>query len=427
MPDTNTDTDTPTLEEKLGALIDQRLEEATKGTADDSGSREVVPEGQRFADGGARDVDARVTQERIERPEVMAHNVVRMLHGKAVHDIDTARNAAEELVRGGHYGERFAQEHRGAGDYYSTLVDSDGAFLLPVEVVSEIETLMPTFGAAMNIADIRTRNQQTGEVRFPAGTGDIVFSSIAEGGEFATSKRAFEAVKLNPKKVGSLVPWTYEAQVEAGAEILQDVQRKAAEGLARKMDQDMLLADGTSTYNSIDGLLNRNIGQLTLASGATTPADIDADDFIDIINDVDEGARLANQPNQGLTFVLHPNMRQIIRKLKDDNGQYVFAYNEQIEVDTVAGIPIFYTAVLPEPTAGADTDFGLIGNFRYWKIARYGQMFSEELREGQIPDADTGDTINLASQDLKALRIKAFHDMGTNFPEAFAKFTTASS
>jgi len=399
-----------TIEEERGNL--------SGSGSDNEAAQNVVPESQRGVS---------VKKERIERPEVMAHNVVRALHASSLGNHRVANEAAEELVRGGHYGRDFAEQHRGAGDYYSTIIDSDGAFLLPVEVVQEIETLMPTFGAAMNIADIRTRTQRTGEVKMPGGTGQITFSSIAEGGEFTTSKRAFQAIKLNPQKIGALVPWTYEAEVEAGQLILQDVQRKAAEGLARKMDQDMINGDGTSTFNGIDGLFNRSIGQTTLASGSTSPSQIGADNFFDIISAVNEGARMTQTQDQGLAYVLHPNMRQVIRKLKDDNGQYVFAYDEAQQVDTIDGVPIYYTAVLPDIDAGAGTDFGLCGNFSYWKIARSGEMFSEDLREGQIPDADDGSTINLASQDLRALRMKAFHDMATNFPEAFAKFTTADS
>jgi len=82
---------------------------------------------------------------------------------------------------------------------------------------------------------------------------------------------------------------------------------------------------------------------------------------------------------------------------------------------------------LPDETAGASTDFGLIGNFSYWKIAMGEQMSTEDLREGSIPDADTGEMINLTTQDLRALKMRAFHDMGTNFEQAFAKFTTAAS
>lgn len=54
-------------------------------------------------------------------------------------------------------------------------------------------------------------------------------------------------------------------------------------------------------------------------------------------------------------------------------------------------------------------------------------MTTEELREATITDADTGADINLATQDLRALKVREFFDMDCNFEIVFCKITTASS
>ena len=47
----------------------------------------------------------------------------------------------ERMLRAVH-----GQEYRAAGDYYSTLVNADGAYLLPTVVVQEIEEIAKQVG-----------------------------------------------------------------------------------------------------------------------------------------------------------------------------------------------------------------------------------------------------------------------------------------
>jgi hypothetical protein len=94
--------------------------------------------------------------------------------------------------------------------------------------------------------------------------------------------------------------------------------------------------------------------------------------------------------------------------------------------DELKGIPVLYTEVLPGTGSNANTDFGVLVNGNYVKMALGEEMSSEELRQGQITDADTGSTINLATQDLRALKTREFFDLDINFESAMMKFTTNS-
>src|SRR5690606_33774526 len=101
--------------------------------------------------------------------------------------------------------------------------------------------------------------------------------------------------------------------------------------------------------------------------------------------------------------------------------------NEDTGVATLGGRPVAYTEVLPSAEDDAtSTSFGVFGAFSFFKMALGQGMTSEDLREGIVKDADTGADINLATQDLRALKVRELFDMGCNFDEAFCKITTAA-
>ena len=71
--------------------------------------------------------------------------------------------------------------------------------------------------------------------------------------------------------------------------------------------------------------------------------------------------------------------------------------------------------------------FGVFGAFKFFKMALGPSLSSEGLSEGTIEDADTGAPINLATQDLRALKVRQMFDMDCNFDEAFCAIVTAAS
>ena len=133
------------------------------------------------------------------------------------------------------------------------------------------------------------------------------------------------------------------------------------------------------------------------------------------------------------TFVFHPDMRDLVFELfKDDNGNYIFDYNSRNgAADQVGGYDVVYTEELPsfqDVSASNQTDsvFGVVGNFDYLKIALGEGITTERATQGVVKDADNGDNINLFTQDLRALKYRAFMDLDLNLPEAFNLISTAA-
>lgn len=402
----------------------------------------------------------RVEEERHTQIE-FARNVLYMVRSIADGKPENARRAYVDLIEAGHYG-RAAMERMGsvgyhefhneavdnvralsrmagslqtraAGDYYSTVVDADGAFLLPVVVRDGIEEIAGQYGVVRQLADVFTHI--VGSIKVPGGSGaEDAFQAVAEGGTINSTMRQFRAITLNPKKWARIFPWTYEINVEAGPKVLADLQRVIGRARARAEDATMILGDGTAAYNSIYGLFNYTVANggggiagnqpatYTLTAGNNTFASITPDELILARNQVPAGVR------RDLVFIFHPDMEAVFRTKKDTNGSYLFNYVQGETVDTINGMRVMYTEVLPPNSTGAQasTKFGLLGNFNYWKVALGPGLSSEEARTGIVKDADTGTDINLFTQDARALKFRTFFDMGSNFGPAFAAIQTAA-
>lgn len=352
-----------------------------------------------------------------QRRAILAQHMLRMFQGIATRNSEQVSVARQNLAREGFYGE----EHRDAGDQYSTLVNADGAILLPTVVVQEIEEIGEIVGVTRRL--VQVFNHVVGTLRVPAATGTLRAAAVAEGGTFTASKRAFGSVSLNPKKWGLIVPYTYEINLEAGPQILDDIERAIKRGFEWGEDDALFNGDGTSDYNSIDGILSSNrssVAEYTIVGDAF--ASMTADEAIMVRTKIPAALRA-----QGV-YAFHPDMEPVLHKMKDGAGAYIYAYNATTGVATLAGRPVVYTEVLPDASDSAEeTTFGVFGAFRAFKLAVGQGMTAESLSEGSVPDATDGTAINLASSDQRALKVRQLIDMDCNFETAFCKITTGST
>lgn len=389
----------------------------TLGAMRETGEAPATPE----INPNASSVEARVVSDENASEDGLARNLFTFWKGQVARNMDMVHRGLTGMVQGGHYGQKALEAYqRGAGDFYQTLVDADGAYLLPTVVVNQIEEIADVYGVSSQVGT--TIPHVVGTLRIPAGSGKITFSAVAEGTQIASSIRAFSAVELNPKKWATIVPITFEANLEAGPRIIQDMLRSAGRGVAEARDDAMFNGDGSSSYHSISGILDRaGTGTQTLGSGSTAPEDIDPDDLINVWNEVPASIR------RNGVYVFHPDMEAVFLTKKDDDNRYLFDYRMANGVPTLKGKRVYYTEVLQGLGAAADTPFGVFGDFSYWKTALGQGLTSEELREGTVQDADTGTEVSLASYDMRAIKMRTLFDMDTNFESAFALFVTAAS
>lgn len=395
-------------ESEIRSLIDKAISKQKKNV------KRVAPD---------MGTDAKVTKDEADSEQRFVSNTLRLFHGIITKREGLIQESQTELARAGHYGSKVQGEVRAAGDYYSSVVDADGAYLLPTKVREQIDRKIGEYGAFAQVSDVWPETE--GIIRVPGSSGNLKASAVAEGGAISSNKRSFVAVELKPAKWAQIIPWTFEIELRQGQKVLEDVNAALAMGFANAQDDAAINGDGTSSFNSIDGLFSTNrsgVGEYTLAAGATGFDDISGDDIILARN------QIAPEFRRNMTYIFHPDFESVFLTRKDDNNQYLFDYVTVNGVNTLKGIPVVYTQAMPALSdTAADTPFGLLGNFSLWKIATGGGIFADVLREGTVQDADTGSDFNLATQDGKALRAKQLFDMDTNFEEGFVKMITAAT
>jgi len=439
------------VREELTDLLDERGGEPEQ--------RDVAP----------NSANAEVTLDEKERGLYRDFHTLKMMEANADQKREAASTHMKALIKGGHFGERAANylnngadpadaamtarreskndlakrmyrdveglryespSQRAAGDFYSTVVDADGGNLLPEEVVNEIEEIAEESGVIQAIS--RTFNHIVGTLTVPAATGaDTPMNFVDEGGEITARKRAFQKVSLNPGKLADILPWTYEIQLEAASQILNDIERVMGRNYGKAVDSAALEGDGTASFNGITGLFNRGSVSTYTIQGGTN----DGTEFSHITPDDIKRAAGGVPPSlrSNATFVFHPDMRDLVFELfKDDSGDYIFDYNSREgAADQIGGYDVVYTEELPSfqdvsATNQTDSVFGVVGDFDYLKIALGEGITTERATQGVITDADDGSNINLFTQDLRALKYRAFMDLDLNFPEAFNLISTAA-
>lgn len=393
---------------EIRSLVNKAIEKQTKAT------KRVAPE--------VTKPEAKVVRDEADSEQSFVRNTLQLFNGLITKRDGVVQEAQTQLAKAGHYGSEVQSTVRAAGDYYSSVVDADGAYLLPTKVRDQVERKIGSYGAFAQVSDMWPETE--GTIRVPASTGSLKAYAVAEGGEIESKKRAFQAVELFPKKWALIIPWTFEIELRQGQKVLDDVNAALAMGFAEAQDEAATVGDGSSSFNSVTGLFDdsrTDVGSITVGTGDAQFDDITPDQLVLARNEI------APEFRRDLAYIFHPDMEAIFLTRKDDDNNYIFDYTTVNGVNSLKGLPVYYTQAMPASSVSDQegTAFGLIGNFNLWKIATGGGIYADMLREGTVKDADTGTDFNLATQDGKALRVKQLFDMDTNFEEGFAKFVTS--
>lgn len=332
-----------------------------------------------------------------------------------------AREIQLGMVERGSYGEAPENPVEAQRSVHNTLTDADGGVFLPTRVADVVLSYATTAGV---IPQLATRyDLSNGEqLVVPNTASDYTAFAVTEGANIKSRKLTFAKVTLLPKKWGVIAGWTSELGELAAAQVMNTIAMKVGDAFRYAADDAGFNGDGTSTYNSITGLLNvAGTGTYTMPSTKTAFSDLAADDLIDAPVQVDVAARTNG------VFAFHPDIESVLRKLKDDAGQYVYQYNDDGR-PTVAGKRVFYTEVLPALSASAaNTEFGVFGDFSKVQMGMGRNLEAKLLDQATIIDTDDSTEIHLGASDSLAIRYTQRFDLKIALAAGFAVIKTAAS
>jgi HK97 family phage major capsid protein len=308
----------------------------------------------------------------------------------------------EDLKAKGHY--------QGAANGFNTTIDEDGGVFLPTLVTDMILDVANVSGVFTS----RGLRFPTGgaRIKIPNILGRFTFQAVTETGEILVDRIAFKGMELDNLKWALFVPWSNELEGVRGAQLVDVFIRKLGQAYGDLADSVIINADGTSTYHNIKGLTNRALDSActwvrksAAKATRTTFAALQQDDWNAAKMD------LAASLRSGAFYVAHPD-----REIELENALYAATANNPVKWVTKVGdqmfinnLPIFFTDRFPN-TDGADKAYAALVNADYIAIADGGSFVTDLFDQASIKDKD-GTTINLASSDMKALRVKTFMDV----------------
>jgi HK97 family phage major capsid protein len=312
------------------------------------------------------------------------------------------KEAQEKLAEAGHY--------RMSADGFNTLVDTDGGIFLPTTISDEVFNLSRGFGVFSRFSNRFPTGG--GRIKIPNIMGDLTFSAVNETSDILVDEFQFKGLELDDLKWGLFLPWSNEVEGVRGAQLVSIFIAKLAEAYAKLVDNVVINANGTSTFHNIQGLVARAgvatspwVRKSAAGSGRNTFAAVLAEDWNNARKDV-----APSLISTGI-YVAHPHRQiELLNELSKGSNANPVKWVTQIgDQMFVHGRPIYFTEAFPN-SDGSNVPYAAYVDPRYIAVADAGSFVTELFTEATIK-TKSGGTINLASQDMKALRIKAFMDV----------------
>ena len=260
--------------------------------------------------------------------------------------------------------------------------DSEGGYLVPDEYERTLVEALEEENVFRQLAKvIRT---SSGDRKIPVVATKGTASWIDEEGAYLESDDAFGQVSIGAYKVGTMIKVSEELLNDSVFDLEAYISREFARRIGAKEEESFFTGDGSGKPL---GVLAATGGAETGVTAASATA-ITADELIDLFYSLKAPYR------RNAVWVLNDSTIKAIRKLKDNQGQYLWQPSLTAGApDLLLGKPVRTSAYMPAIAADAKTV--AFGDFSYYWIAdRQGRSF-KRLNELY---AATGQVGFLASQ-----------------------------
>lgn len=386
--------------------LSEEIELLQKAQSQQAERAKEAAEAEKRASEATREPDVKVTGSNLKTDEARNAKLFKMIQGYINNDITTENEARKSLVEGGHYDDLLGKNKEERN--FSTLKDGKGGILIPTTVSSQIFNIEQEYGFipqfTQSLGDIGK-----GEIKIPNVLSRPTWYAVNEGSSISGSGLNLGGISLKAHKWGTIIDWTNEVDEAVGSRLMPIIMKQIAEGLAEKKDDTFFNGDGTSSYNGIKGLealagTVNYVRTAVAATGNTSFATLDADDFLKVQENVTPGKR------SGSVYVMHPDMIFTLMKLKDAQGAYIYGKPSEVApMGTLWGRRILTS----EAFAYADGVSKTVCAFVNPASIAYGNgrnLSAFQMNQGSVTNED-GNTVNLGTSDAQALRVTTLFDI----------------
>lgn len=296
-------------------------------------------------------------------------------------DAAKLREDFRHWIRTGEVRGTFRSEQHRAGEYRDTIIGTDakgGALIAPRQVSSDIVKLIDDLVFIRKLATVSTVTEakKLGIRRMTTRMADADWTTEVQAATEDTTM-AFDARELEPYKITKLAKVSMRTLLlfaDAETEVIGELSYKHG------ITQEKAFMTGSGSSRPL-GLFTASASGISTArdvSTDNTSTALTADGLINAKYAVKQGY-LAD-PKAG--WIFHRDAFKMIRKLKNSgDGQYVWAAGLQsAQPDTILELPAYMSEYAPN-TFTTGLYVGIVGNYRYYRIAELNAVFIQRLNE----------------------------------------------
>lgn len=285
--------------------------------------------------------------------------------------------------------------------------DSEGGYLVPDEFEHTLVQGLNENTIIRAHSHVITTSNGLHKIPVVASHGSAAW--IDEEGAYTESDDAFGQVQLDAHKVGTIIKVSEELLNDSAFDLESYISNEFIRRIGDKEEEAFLTGNGSSKPT---GLLNATGGAQVGVTAASATA-ITADELIDLFFSLKAPYR------KNAIWIFNDSTVKIIRKLKDNNGQYLWqpALRDG-DVPTILGKPYFTSAFMPEAAAGAKTV--LFGDLSYYWIGDRQGITFKRLNELYAGNGQIGflaskrlDGKTVLPEAIKVLQQKGTAQSGT--------------
>lgn len=239
-------------------------------------------------------------------------------------------------------------------------VDTDGGYLVPDEYDSRMIDVLEEENIMRKLGHVITTS---GQHKINIAATKPAASWIEEGGALSFGDAKFDQILLDAHKLHVAIKVTEELLYDSAFKLEDYIIEQFGKALANAEEDAFLNGDGVGRPL---GLFAENGGG-TVAE--TLTAALKSDDLLSLVH------ALKRPYRKNASFIINDKNLAIIRKLKDNNGAYLWQPSYQLgEPDRLLGYPVHTSAFAPE-------DAIAFGDYSYYNIGDRGYRSFAELRE----------------------------------------------
>ena len=246
-------------------------------------------------------------------------------------------------------------------------VDTAGGYLVPEEYdkrlidgLTEVN-IMRTLGTTITTS---------GEHKINIAGAKPAASWIEEGGALVFEDASFDQIILDAHKLHVAIKVTDELLYDNAFNLESYILTQFSKALANAEENAFLNGDGVGKPLGI--FAENGGGQVAITTN--TQSSITADEIINLVHSLKRPYR------KNAKFIMNDQTIALIRKLKDNNGAYLWQPSLQAgEPDRLFGYPVYTSAYVPTVAAGKPVI--AFGDFSYYNIGDRGVRSFDQLRE----------------------------------------------